>query len=271
MINFAENNLPKTVKKQNNPQKGRLRKSILLTALSALMSQGACAIPTIRTVFSAASNAGETGDTLTTFEGSAPITARFRFEILNQEDYESDFEWRFCHEGGTLEEPYMIRYEEEPEVVFTQAGTDSIALYITFTRGEEKVEYRRYYWNQYDGATALTIKASESVLTFPNAFSPNGDQRNDTYGPKEYRSIVEFKAIIFSRTGQKLYEWTDVSSPGWDGTYHGKKVRDGVYFVYVRAKGADGRTFTIKKDVNVLTSFDSTYSSSSSSSEGTAE
>lgn len=263
MINFAQNNFRKTVMKQNNSGTNKIRRTAILTVLSLLLAQGADAFPTVRTVFSASSNAGETGDTLTTFEGSAPITARFRFEILNQEDYDSDFEWRFCHEGGTLEEPYMIRYEEEPEVIFTQAGTDSIALYITFTRGEEKVEYRRYYWNQYDGATAMTIKASESVLTFPNAFSPNGDQRNDFFGPKEYRSIVDFKATIFSRMGQKLYEWTDVSSKGWDGTYNGRKVKDGVYYIYVRAKGADGRTFTIKKDVNVLTTYDSTYSSSS--------
>ena len=263
MINFAENNLPKTVKKQNKPQTRRLRNILLLTALSAQMSQGVYAVPTIRTVFSAVSNAGESGDTLTTFEGSAPITARFRFEVNNQEDYEADYEWRFCHQGGTLDEPYMIRYEAEPEVTFTQAGTDSIALYITFTKGEDKKEYRRDYWNQPDGATPLTIKASESVLVFPNAFSPNNDDRNDYFAPKEFRSIVEFKAIIFSRMGQKLYEWTDVSSQGWDGTYHGKKVKDGVYYIYVRAKGADGRTFTIKKDVNVLTTYDPTYSSSS--------
>lgn len=262
MINFAENNLPNTVKKQNNPLLRRLRKPVLLTALSALMSQGACAYPTVRAIFSAQSNAGESGDTLTTFEGSAPITARFRFEVNNQEGYDADYEWHFCHQGGTLDEPYMIRYEAEPEVTFSQAGTDSIALYITFTQGEETIEYRRDYWNQAGGATALTIKASESVLVFPNAFSPNNDGRNDYFAPKEYRSIVDFKATIFSRMGQKLYEWTDVSGQGWDGTYHGKKVKDGVYYIYVRAKGADGRTFRIKKDVNVLTSYDSTYTSS---------
>ncbi len=262
MINFAENNFPKTVMIHNNSRTKRLRNTILLTALSAMMSQGVYAIPTVRCVFSASSNAGEQGDTLTTFEGSAPITARFRFEVIDLDDYEMDYEWRFCHEGGTLDEPYMIRYEEEPEVTFTQAGTDSIALYVTFTNGEDKREYRRNYWNQVGGGTALTIKASESVLVFPNAFSPNKDGKNDFFGPKEYRSIVDFKAIIFSRTGQKLYEWTDVSDKGWDGTYHGKKVRDGVYYIYVRAKGADGRLFTIKKDVNVLTSYDSTYSSS---------
>ena len=32
----------------------------------------------------------------------------------------------------------------------------------------------------------------------------------------------------------------------------GKDVAQGVYYVLVKAKGADGRTFNIKRDVNLL-------------------
>ena len=39
---------------------------------------------------------------------------------------------------------------------------------------------------------------------------------------------------------------------GWAGTYKGKPVNDGVYFCLVKAKGADGKTYNIKKDVNLL-------------------
>ena len=98
-------------------------------------------------------------------------------------------------------------------------------------------------------STAQTV----SQLTMPNAFSPNGDGHNDTYKPKAAQNIVEFRAIIFNRWGQKLYEWDDVDGEGWDGTFGGKRVKDGVYFINVRARGADGQTYTIKKDVNVLT------------------
>ena len=41
----------------------------------------------------------------------------------------------------------------------------------------------------------------------------------------------------------------------WDGTYNGKVVKDGTYFLLVKAKGADGRKYNIRKDVNVLTGF----------------
>ena len=86
----------------------------------------------------------------------------------------------------------------------------------------------------------------------PNAFSPNGDGINDIYKPKEgYQNLKEFHAYIYNRWGQKLYDWTDPST-GWDGTFHGTPVKDGVYFCLVKAKGADGKTYNIKRDVNLL-------------------
>ena len=59
---------------------------------------------------------------------------------------------------------------------------------------------------------------------------------------------------IYNRWGQKLYQWTDPYS-GWDGRYNGKDVKEGVYFVWVEAQGADGQKFTIKRDVNLLRSY----------------
>ena len=90
-----------------------------------------------------------------------------------------------------------------------------------------------------------------STLIMPNAFSPNNDKINDVYMVKSYQNIVEFHAYIFNRWGQKLYELTDLEG-GWDGTYRGNDVKQGTYFVLVKAKGADGQTYNIRKDVNLL-------------------
>ena len=122
-------------------------------------------------------------------------------------------------------------------------------LYAIFTRGDDTIEYTDEYWSTAD---PISVSISESKLEMPNAFSPNGDGINDIYKAKDgYQSLVEFHAYIFNRWGQKLFEWTDPSQ-GWDGTYNGKDVKQGVYFVLVKAKGADGRTFTIRRDVNLL-------------------
>ena len=90
----------------------------------------------------------------------------------------------------------------------------------------------------------------ESKLSFPNAFSPNGDGKNDKFVAKECQNIVEFHAYIFNRWGQKLFDWTD-SADGWDGTQNGTPVEDGVYFLLCSTKGTDGKTYTRKKYVNV--------------------
>ena len=95
------------------------------------------------------------------------------------------------------------------------------------------------------------VVVSESKLSFPNAFSPNGDGKNDKFIAKECQNIVEFHAYIFNRWGQKLYEWTD-STDGWDGTNNGTPVKEGVYFLLCKAKGSDDKTYTIRKDVNLL-------------------
>lgn len=90
-----------------------------------------------------------------------------------------------------------------------------------------------------------------SKLSFPNAFSPNGDGKNDKFIAKECENITEFHAYIFNRWGQKLFEWTD-STDGWDGTHNGTPVKEGVYFLLCKAKGSDGQTYNIRKDVNLL-------------------
>ena len=81
------------------------------------------------------------------------------------------------------------------------------------------------------------------------------------------KSIVEFSATIFNRWGQKIYSWgideIDCETCGWDGTYKGNPVKDGVYFAVIKAKGADGVTYEFRRDVNLLRGYTEETSSSS--------
>ena len=198
---------------------------------------------------------GETQE-VTEYSGSAPLQVHFAPNVENPEGYEAYYEWRFYKEGTSIEEPYLVRHEEETDSTFNEAGGHCIALIAYFMNGNDTiVKYDTDYWMD---ATPIRISISTSKLDFPNAFSPNGDGMNDIYRAKtDYQSIVEFKAVIYNRWGQKLYEWNNPAG-GWDGTYKGNPVKQGVYYVQVTAKGADGRRFNIKKDVNLLRTFDNT-------------
>lgn len=181
-------------------------------------------------------------------EQSAPITGYFSAEVTDQGLYSAHYEWRIF-KAGQENSPLVDRFDREMEYTFTQSGTFYVQLYVTFVQGTDTVRYPD------GGGEPFVVSVSQSKLEFPNAFSPNGDGFNDVYKAKEgYRSIVKFKATVFTRWGQKVYTWTNPAE-GWDGKINGRTARDGVYYVVVQAEGADGRKFNIRKDVNVLTGY----------------
>lgn len=92
---------------------------------------------------------------------------------------------------------------------------------------------------------------AKSYIKIPNGFSPNGDDINDVLRVTSSQGITEFRAIIFNRWGHKVYEW-DTLDGGWDGNIGGRPAKQGTYFVLIKAKGSDGETHTIRRDVNLL-------------------
>lgn len=213
-------------------------------------------VPTISPTATFITDEGE--ETGTSYSGSAPLTARFYANAENVGAWAAYYEWRFTL--AEEQQPYLIRYEEDTEYTFTKAGSHKIELYAIFTQGNDTVAYTQDYWAE---SEPMRVTISESKLDMPNAFSPNGDGINDIYKAKTgYQSLVEFHAYIFNRWGQKLFEWTNPDD-GWDGKYKGKDVKDGVYYVLVKAKGADGRKYNIKKDVNLLRGYTETSGSGS--------
>ena len=181
-------------------------------------------------------------ETRNDFSGQAPLSVSFRANPQDMEGLDPTYEWHFRMEGESKD--FMVRYEENTDYTFTKAGKTYVTLYANL--GNEERDSSR-----------ICVTISESKLLMPNAFSPNGDTHNDVYKAKEYQSIVEFHAYIFNRWGQKLFEWTNPAE-GWDGNYNGSPVKEGVYFVVVKARGADGIVYNIRKDVNLLRGFTKT-------------
>ena len=183
-------------------------------------------------------NPAESSKESPTIDGQAPLFVNFYANPSGMGDNIPTYEWHFRQ--ANEEKDFMVRYEENTDYTFTTAGTTHVTLQVSLNNGEMQLD-----------SVVFIVTISESKLSFPNAFSPNGDEDNPVFKAKEYQSLVEFHAYIFNRWGQKLYEWTDPAE-GWDGTYKGKDVKEGVYFLLCRAKGADGREYYIRKDVNLL-------------------
>jgi gliding motility-associated-like protein len=187
-------------------------------------------------------------------DGEAPLEVEFRANPTDMGDWTPSYEWHFhLTRNNAGRQELFVRYEEDTNYTFVESGTYNIVLKANMRKGDDIIE----------DSTTIVITIADSKLEFPNAFSPNDDGYNDYYGakgvndpnsPDHWKSIVSFKAIIFNRWGQKLYEWNDPAGR-WDGRFHGKVVKDGVYFLHCEAKGADGKDYNIRKDINVLTGF----------------
>ncbi len=210
---------------------------LFLFAAFALSSVAQTAAPTMTIVAEDGTESEETG-----YDGSAPLETIFRANPQDEGVYTPYFEWRFTRQGEA--EPFLIRYEEETRYTFSRSGAFTVEFYISFVNGTDTLEYVT--------EEPFSITISESKLELPNAFTPNGDGVNDIFRVKEgYQSIISFEAAVFNRWGKKLYEWKELDG-GWDGKSGNTDVPDGAYYLVVKARGADGRKYNIKKVINIL-------------------
>lgn len=94
------------------------------------------------------------------------------------------------------------------------------------------------------------FKDCSCVSYIPNAFTPNGDGKNDFFGPS-YCEITNFRMIIFDRWGEILFETEDILNL-WDGTYRGVPVPEGVFGYMIQYNNVTGRGVAAKGNVTVL-------------------
>ena len=71
----------------------------------------------------------------------------------------------------------------------------------------------------------------------PNAFSPNGDGINDSFGIRGEGAFA-YTMQIFNRWGEKIFESTNPNEQ-WDGTYNSEPVQQGEYVYQLTAFGRE--------------------------------
>ena len=185
------------------------------------------------------------------YSGEAPVTVRFYANAPEVEGFLLTCTWEFFKDGESA--PYLVRHDANVDIELRESGTITVMPNITYT----SIENSDIIW-PFNAETyqPFSISLNPSKLEAPNAFSPNGDGINDYYNVYNTESIIEFHGAIYNRWGQELYRWgldeMGREGCGWDGTYNGNPVKAGVYFVVIKAKGADGIKYDIKRDVNLL-------------------
>ena len=101
----------------------------------------------------------------------------------------------------------------------------------------EQITYTVTVSNEYgcEGTGSFTVRPDCVSKSFiPSAFTPNGDGLNDIFRPTLI-NFEDYSLVIYNRWGEKIFESED-SAFGWDGTYNGAVVQNGVYSFVMRYK-----------------------------------
>ena len=101
----------------------------------------------------------------------------------------------------------------------------------------------------------VDITIEEPLIYYvPNTFTPDGDQYNQTFKPifTSGYDPYNFTILIFNRWGEVIWESHD-DKIGWDGTYGGQVMADGVYSWKITYQlSADDEPRVISGLVNLL-------------------
>ncbi|MBC6493151.1 gliding motility-associated C-terminal domain-containing protein [Flavihumibacter stibioxidans] len=106
-----------------------------------------------------------------------------------------------------------------------------------------------YYFTGIDGNGCNSVDSIEVYVTpgaaneefkMPNAFTPNGDNKNDCFGVSKLLALQEYKFTIWNRWGEIVFSTTN-QAECWDGTLKGVRQNEGTYVFQVSGVSICGK------------------------------
>jgi gliding motility-associated-like protein len=134
-----------------------------------------------------------------------PVPKKPEVQFLNRSIGGVKYQWNFGKFGSSS--------AFQPKVSMTDTGEQNVYLVAINAKG-------------CTDTSRGTVKVYEdySVL-LPTAFTPGADNLNGQFTP-EFMGVENYTLSIYNRWGQLLFT---AENQGWDGTYNGKAVPEGMY------------------------------------------
>ncbi len=83
-------------------------------------------------------------------------------------------------------------------------------------------------------------ETSEPIrISFPSAFTPNGDGLNDRYRPVISGEVSQYSMKIYSRNNQLVFQTISLDD-AWDGSFRGSRLPQGAFVCVVTFTDASG-------------------------------
>lgn len=113
----------------------------------------------------------------------------------------------------------------------------------------------RYTVTDQYGCTSTASKPiniyASCIIDVPNAFTPNGDGKNDMLYPLNAVKATNLDFKIYNRWGQLLYSTIDWKR-GWDGTFSGELQQPGMYVWVLSYDDRDSKKHFFRKGTVML-------------------
>jgi len=183
---------------------------------------------------------------------SITVTENSIFTLLiNGDEQEIEF-----GETANLEIFYDISSSEIDTIVWTPSicdGCESIDVQPTETTtySVEVVDINGCV--QIANAT-VAVRIGRDVY-IPNAFSPNGDGRNDIFSIYSDDLLNVNEIGVFDRWGNNVFKRENLApdgSEGWNGTFRGEAMNPGVFTYFARVTFLNGREEILSGSVTLL-------------------
>jgi gliding motility-associated-like protein len=147
-------------------------------------------------------------------------------------EQQKEWSWHFINNSGGRSD------EQNPSYLFKAAGVYPVAMVVTNTWGCSDTLVRQ-----------IEVLPDFSVY-IPNAFTPDGDGRNDAFYAKG-TGIKTYSLVVFDRWGEKLFSTTDAKVT-WDGSYKGRECKNDTYVWKLRVSGINGKVKEMAGQVLLL-------------------
>lgn len=150
-------------------------------------------------------------------------------------------------------EPFAIgtQYDSAVTVRFKWNTGDTVCCITPSATGLYSVLVQSPGCPDVHDALSVTFKDCEQCISIPDAFTPNGDSRNDYFRPIISCTVAEFNIRVFNRWGQAVYA-AENNIQGWNGM-HGASLADvGTYFYYIEYITPSKQKKTLKGDVLLI-------------------
>lgn len=128
-------------------------------------------------------------------------------DFIDQSTGASTWEWDF--DDGSF------AYEQNPSYTYEEAGIYQVIQHVENDYGCD------------DEYSQRIIIEPAITLYIPNTFTPNNDGLNEVF-KGQGEGLEEYNMWIFDRWGENLFYSANIDE-GWDGTYKGKQVENGMY------------------------------------------